>query len=97
MTKKEILKMYEVDPLEEFITSPGKFEGEAIFAPYYYDKYMNGESDVIYEGDVFFSVFDVTDEDRKEFPNYLDDTKQVRFYETDLGFIITERILKEGE
>ena len=102
MTKQEILKMYEVDTLEEFITSPGKFEGEFIFAPYFYDKYLNGFSEEIWEddsggSDTLVSIFDVDDEDRKEFPFLLDDTEQIRLWETGSGFVITERILKEGE
>ena len=107
MTKEEIIKMYEVDSLEEFINSPGKFEGEYIFAPYFYDKYLNGEGEDIYEelykfsgyssAESFISAFNVTDEDRREFPGLLDDTDRVRLFETESGFVITERILKEGE
>jgi hypothetical protein len=57
LTKKlaELRKGYTFN--HSAITNPGKFEGEGIATLYYYDCYLNGG-----EG-----VFQVTDEERKEF------------------------------
>jgi hypothetical protein len=47
------------------ITTPGKFEGQRLYVPYYYDNYMNGCADRE-DGQVL--GFDVYPEDRVEFP-----------------------------
>jgi len=65
------------------ITDPGKFEGEPIFAPYYYSLGLEGwasaDEDGIYE-------FDVDDEDREAFPA-LKDVSVVFLTESDDGFV----------
>ena len=100
LTRKKIEEMYEVDERREFIVSPGKFEGEPVFVPYFWDKMINGmQDDIIYEdpryGYATVSVFKVTDEDRKEFPELLDDgeTEEIRIWSLESGFACHERIL----
>jgi hypothetical protein len=41
MTRDKILKQYDVNE-HGIITSPGKFEGEMLYMPHFYDLYMNG-------------------------------------------------------
>ena len=102
MTRQEIKNEYDVDK-NGIIRSPGKFENEKLYAVYFYDAMLNGDSVCMYpceqcecygedgcEADEChhkgYSVFDVTDEDRKEFPE-LKDAEQVFLEESDTGFI----------
>jgi len=58
------------------IQNPGKFEGEPLSTPFYYDLMLNGEGEFI----------DIELSDRVQFPNIPED-KQIAFVtETDQGF-----------
>ncbi len=81
--KHETLESYDVR--DGIIRSPGKFEGEPMYAPYFYDALLNGFADEDEDG---VATFIITDEDRKLFP-MLADTKSVRLWESDQGFIHT--------
>ena len=81
--KHETLDGYDVH--DGIIRSPGKFEGEAQYAPYFYDALLNGFADTD-EGDV--ATFEVNDDDRKLFPE-LADVQNVYLWESDQGFIYT--------
>ena len=48
MTRQDILDEYKVDE-HGIIRNPGKFEGEMLYAPYFYDLIMNGDGDVEYD------------------------------------------------
>ena len=87
--RQAILDEYTVDP-NGVIRDPGKFEGEPIYAPYFYDALMNGGSDSTeYDGDTPIDVFDVSDEDRQIFPE-LQGVSEVRCYESEQGFFYAE-------
>jgi hypothetical protein len=65
------------------IRSPGKFEGEMLYVPYYWDAYLNGLADQDSGGVI---GFDVSAEDRKLFPE-LGRKRTVRLHERDDGFV----------
>lgn len=46
------------------IHEPGKFEGEPIYTPYLYDLIMDGQSDMIGQGD----IITLDNDDREAFP-----------------------------
>jgi hypothetical protein len=82
MTRKQIIKEYKVDA-QGIILSPGKFENEPLYVPYFWDAYLNGMAD---EDDGMVLTFLVNDEDRAEFPE-LKDIKVVTLAQTDDGFV----------
>ena len=47
------------------IVTPGKFAGQMLYVPYFWDKYLSGSADDT-TGD--FITFFITDDERKEFP-----------------------------
>jgi hypothetical protein len=67
------------------IKSPGKFEGEPIYAPHFYEIYLNGCAD---EDDGNVLTFEVNDEDRCAFPELIDVSKVI-MSESEQGFIYT--------
>jgi hypothetical protein len=81
MTRKDIEAEYDV--LDGTINSPGKFEGEATYVPYFWDAYLNGGAD---EDDSDVLTFNVDDSDIAEFPE-LTGRKTVRILQTDDGFV----------
>jgi hypothetical protein len=83
MTRAEIEAQYKVK--DGVIISPGKFEGEPVYALYFYDLMMHGGADSDDDG---VAKFNVTDEDRKEFPE-LADVKRVELQERMDGFVET--------
>ena len=68
---------------EDTVKQPGKFEGEAVYVPYYWDAYLNGGAS---RDDGKVLGFDVTAEDRVLFPE-LKGRRTVRLYERDDGFV----------
>lgn len=88
MTREDILEHYDVDE-NGFITSPGKFESEMIYVPYFYDLLMHGASDeTIYssDGTIFKDIFNITSEDIQIFPE-LKGVQQIEISESEEGFI----------
>ncbi len=85
MTRKDILAEYEVE--HGTIRTPGKFQGEALYVPYFWDAFLNGCADRD-NGQVL--GFDVTDDDKKEFPE-LRKRRTVKLVETDQGFVLELR------
>lgn len=81
MTRKEILAAYETE--NGIIRSPGQFEGEAIYVPYFWEAYLNGMADR-YDGEIL--GFDLTPDDKAEFPE-LKGRRTVRLYQRDDGFV----------
>ena len=65
------------------IVSPGMFEGEHIYVPYFWEAYLNGCAD---RDDGRVLGFDVTAEDKKEFPE-LKRRRTVRLMQRDDGFV----------
>jgi hypothetical protein len=68
MTRKEVLEQYDIDK-NGLIQDPGKFEGEMLFAPYFYDSSLeSGADETVYDGDTPIDIFVIAEEDLKEFP-----------------------------
>ena len=72
----------------DLVNRPGKFEGEPVYAPYYYDIMLNGGADEVGEDNV--DTFTVTEEDRLIFPE-LKGIDTIIQYEDDNGFIYTSQ------
>lgn len=85
MTRAEILEQYTVE--NGRICSPGKFEGEQIWAPYFYEEVLNGSSDdsIDEHNGTVTDVFIISAEDRAEFPE-LNDVYAVLVNEDGSGF-----------
>jgi hypothetical protein len=81
MTREEIKNQYVVS--ESRIISPGKFEGEMVYVPHYWDVFLNGFADRD-NGNVL--GFDVTAEDKIQFPE-LKRRRTVKLYERSDGFV----------
>lgn len=64
------------------ITSPGKMESEAVYAPYFYSCMMNGDGEECGDGVIRFKV---TPEERSIFGD-LKGRRYVSFVETEQGF-----------
>ena len=73
---------YKVDE-RGIIRSPGKFEGECRYVPYYWGAFLDGGAD---RDDGRVLGFDVTDEDKAMFPE-LRRRRTVKLYERDDGFV----------
>lgn len=106
MNREEILKEFTVNE-RGVITSLGKFEGEMLYAPYFYDMLLNGDGDPMYddipedisdedmdcwESDLLYTKLDVNDDDRTQFPELDPETVTVRVYETNSGFVHIEEV-----
>jgi hypothetical protein len=85
MTRQEIEAAYQVD-VHGVIRSPGKFESEPVFAPYFYDALMNGDGEDLNGEDGGIVEFTVTEDDIAQFPE-LGETRHVRLCENDQGFV----------
>lgn len=66
------------------ITSPGKFEDEMYYLPFFYDLYLNGDHTGTTKEDVIY--FLLTEDDKKQFPE-LEDDNYLWFYQSEQGFI----------
>lgn len=99
MTRAEILATYKVDE-RGIIRDPGKFEGEMLYAPYFYAQMMDGEGEDVYIEDyeqvedpsLLYTLLAVTDADRAEFPEIGPTTTHVRLFESTSGFIFIEEV-----
>jgi hypothetical protein len=68
MDRTTILDSYVLseDTTPPIITSPGKFEGEALYVPYFWDQFPKGTGGTLgANGEL---IFDITPEDREQFP-----------------------------
>lgn len=81
MTRDDIERDFKVS--NGRITSPGKFEGEAVYVPYFWYIFLDGGAD---EDMGWKLIFHVTEGDRKMFPE-LGAKKRVALYERDDGFV----------
>ncbi len=82
MDRQEILKTFHVDGSGR-ITDPGMFEGEMLYVPHFWEIGLSGFADRD-NGKVY--GFDVTAEDRKQFPE-LQRRRTVNIYQRDDGFV----------
>jgi hypothetical protein len=53
------------DTSPPIITSPGKFEGEALYVPYFWERFLNGDGDSEDNGTLVLSILP---KDREQFP-----------------------------
>ena len=81
-TRVQVLKQFETADNGR-ITSPGKFEGEALYVPYFWEKGLSGWYDDEEDGNY---VFFVMPEDREQFPE-LKQLRRVVLTEDDNGFV----------
>lgn len=79
---------------DDVIISPGKFEGEMIYVPYFWNLALEGASSYDEDQDENeefpVSVFEINATDRENFPGLLDDVETIRVWENLQGFVYCE-------
>lgn len=88
MTRQEILDSYDIDA-SGTIRSPGKFEGEPIFAPYFWDLGLQGFSDYD-SGKMYRFRVKNGDPEFQEFPElkrWLGRKRSIVMFEDSQGFV----------
>lgn len=90
MTRQEIERDYEISS-DGYIVSPGKFEMEPIYAPYFWSLLLDGlgadeDDPTNVEGSELRSSFTITPKDIQQFPE-LKDVEKVLIHESVLGFV----------
>ena len=93
MTREEIEKDYRTT--EGIITSPGKFEACPVYAPYFWDLYLNGAWDE-YDCDENITWFTIDTDDTSSFPE-LSEYVRVGIWEDGNGFVYCCHEEKSGE
>lgn len=96
MNRNELLQVYNVNEYG-LITDPGRFEGEPLFAPYFYDQVLSGWGEPLDWADSSTTdVVYVEPHDCIEFPE-LRDNKVVAVHVTvaDTGFVSCEQLTQE--
>ena len=87
-TRIKICDQYKVN--DGYIVSPGKYEGEAIYIPYFHEMALHGfANETDYGPDEYSTVydyFDVIEKDVELFPELRDITR-VCIWEDDNGFV----------
>lgn len=91
MTRAEILATWDVDPDMGVIRSPGKFEGEMLYVPYFWNALLDGGAD---DDDGEIAHFDVSEVDRKEFPELIG-IRSVELCESEQGFVCCDTFPEE--
>jgi hypothetical protein len=81
--RHKIMANYKVDE-HGIIRSPGQFEGEKLYVPYFWEAYLNGCAD---RDDGLVLGFDVNADDLREFPE-LKGRRTVRLMQSDDGFVV---------
>lgn len=85
MDRATILATYRVNIETGRILSPGKFEGEMLYVPYFWEAYCNGMAD---RDDGTVLGFDITPEDRAMFPELGKRRRTVKLIERSDGFVM---------
>jgi hypothetical protein len=85
MTRQDIERDYAIK--DGRITSPGMFEGEMLYVPYFWNEFLNGMTD---RDDGKVMGFDITANDKVEFPE-LKHRRTVKLYQRDDGFVCEVR------
>ncbi len=73
------------------IVSPGKFEGEPKYTPYFWDMVLHGGSDDTI-GPIerwTYDIFEITEQDQENFPD-LNDVKIVSITSDEYGFVYSD-------
>lgn len=84
MTRTELEQQYRVKGT--WVVSPGKFEGEDIWAPYFWDIAMDGGAAEEWRGDGVVYTVGIDPEDLQQFPE-LAGFRSVELYEDGDGFV----------
>ena len=89
MKRDDILSQFEVEErgTDWYIVTPGKFEGEVIYAPFLHDLMSEGCTEVVYDGDKCVDYVEVDDDMREEFPEIASDSDILSLVETCDGFV----------
>jgi hypothetical protein len=82
MLREDVLSEYTVNE-SGVIQTPGKFEGEMLYVPYFWDSYLDGLSDREIEGFIYFKV---VERDLENFPE-LAGADYIALVERDNGFV----------
>jgi hypothetical protein len=83
MTRDQITTDYKIG-LSGRIESPGKFEGEMLYVPYFWEAYLDGFADTD-DGRVL--GFKIVPEDRAMFPELSKRKRTIRLIEREDGFV----------
>ena len=83
MMREDVLEQYDVDASGR-IKSPGKFEGEMIYLPYFWQASLEWGEQPNRNG-VFSIKIEATDRDY--FPEIPKHKRRIRFYEREDGFV----------
>ncbi len=86
MIMMDYLQQFSVDK-HGIIQSPGKFEGEPVYVPYYWE--MDGHDDEIISNYRFIRIFYVGEWEASKFPE-LTPSDVVYLWEDGLGFVHSE-------
>lgn len=82
-----IIEDYDVSR-DGIIHSPGKFEGEMLYAPYFWNWILESEGEEMTDADgTPWTVLDISDEDRTMFPEIHRNIYRVALRENDQGFV----------
>jgi len=87
MTRYELESAYKVEGNR--IVSPGKFESENIWCPYFWEAALDGGASEEWHGDGLKLTVEIEPEDVKQFPE-LEGFRSVEMYEDGLGFVYCE-------
>jgi hypothetical protein len=82
MTREQILENYNVE--HGRIVSPGQFEGEMVYVPYFWEMFLDGFADND-DGEVI--TFKVDAHDRRHFPELPKSQRTVKLVRLDSGFV----------
>lgn len=85
MTRQEIEQEYKIE--NGIIRSPGKFEGEMLYVPYFWDCFLNGGADNDEDGMLSF-IIEPTD--RVMFPELPIDQEMIHLIEREDGFVFEQ-------
>ena len=93
MTRIDVIREYGLPDDATRITTPGKFEGEPLWAPYFWEAALDGSGDFDEIDGVYVSTFDIDPDDVKAFPE-LGQFAKVQVWENDQGFVFTSAVPK---
>jgi len=86
MTDRQTLQQqYDTDDHGRICT-PGKFEGEPIWVPYFWEIWLDGGAD---DDDGYYIGFDLTPDDVREWPE-LEACSRVELWQDDSGFVYAD-------
>lgn len=94
ITRREIEESYDTYPDNPIvIKDPGQFEGQCLWAPYFWEYYLNGFSDEDLAGVLLFVI---SEEDKAEWPELAEDFA-IALEQSDSGFVYCTVIETEAE